>query len=220
MRLSSRLILVLAAAALTVPSVARAGEPPVGATAFGAIDFNWFAASKTYNAVFGSSMIPGYGGGVDITGVWSDLFVRVAVTRVSKTGTRVFVNGSDIFKLNSEPAKLSLTPIEVGAGWRFRVKKHRKVTPYVGGAALIQPYRVDYPNSPDLNESETFTGGEFFGGAQYAITKVLVVGGEAQYRLLPNALKSDLASSVAANYNETQGGGFTARVMFGVKFGK
>ena len=209
------------------PALAHAGGPPptasaqsLGAQAFAAIDFNAFAASNTFNAVFGSSVIPGYGGGVDITGVWRNLFVRVAVTRISKTGSRVFVNGSDVFPLNGQPAKLSMTPIEAGAGWRFKLKKQKLLTPYVGGAALIVPYRVDYPTSTDLNESETFTGGEFFGGVQYAITKVLVLGGEGQYRLLPNALQSDLASSAAAAYNETQGGGFTGRITIGVKFGK
>jgi hypothetical protein len=201
-------------------ALAHPGGPPLGAQAFAAIDFNAFAASKTFNAVFGSSVILGYGGGVDITSVWKDLFVRVAVTRISKTGSRVFVNGSDVFPLNGQPAKLSMTPIEAGAGWRYRLKKHRMLTPYIGGAALIVPYRVDYPTSTDLNESETFTGGEFFGGVQYAITKVLVLGGEGQYRLLPNALQSNLASSAAAAFNETQGGGFTGRVTIGVKFGK
>jgi len=217
------------------PAAAHAGGPPVGVRAFAAVDFNVFAASKTYQAVFGSSTIPGYGGGVDVTGIWKNLFLRVDVTRITKTGSRVFVdvtpNGVDVFKLNGEPAKLTLTPIEVGAGWRFPIKVAKKgasrsvkqnsnLTPYIGAAALIQLYKVDYSASPDLNESETFTGGTFFGGVDYAITKVLVLGGEAQYRFLPNALKSDLASSVANTYNETQGGGFTARVTIGVKFGK
>ena len=208
-----------------------AAHQSIGAVVFAAIDLNVFAASKTYQAVFGSSTIPGYGGGADITGLWRDLFVRAAVTRVTKTGSRVFVNGPDVFPLNNEPAKLTLTPIEIGAGWRFtlkpskpsktsRVSKPSRLTPYVGAAALIEPYKVDYPTSPDLNESQTFFGGNFFGGVQYAITKVLIVGGEAQYRLLPNALKSDLASSVANVYNESQGGGFTARVTIGVKLGK
>src|SRR5579864_2223793 len=135
MRLVSRVTVMLAAAVLAVPSVVRAGD--LGAQVFAAVDFNAFAASKTFKAIFGSSSIPGYGGGADITGVWRDLFVRVAVTRVSKTGSRVFVNGGDVFPLTGEPAKLTLTPIEVGAGWRFHIK-HSKLTPYVGGGAFIE----------------------------------------------------------------------------------
>jgi hypothetical protein len=211
---------VFAAAVLAVPSVARAGDPPIGLQAFAAIDFNSFAASKTYKAIFGSSTIPGFGGGADITGLGTkNLFVRVAFTRVSKTGSRVFVNGTDVFKLNNEPAKLSLTPIEIGAGWHFLIKGS-KLTPYAGGGVLIEQYKVDYATSSDLNESQTFTGGDIFGGVQYAITKVLILGGEAQFRILPNALKSDLASSAANAYGETQGGGFTGRITIGVKFGK
>ena len=105
MRLFSRLTVMFAAAALAVPSVARAGDPPIGLQAFAAIDFNHFAASKTYNAIFGSSSIPGYGGGADITNIWKQVFIRVAVTRVSKTGSRVFVDSGQVYQLN-QPAQL------------------------------------------------------------------------------------------------------------------
>ena len=218
MRLFSRLTLIFAAAALAVPSAARAGDPPIGLQAFAAIDFNQFAASKTYKAVFGSSSIPGYGGGADITNVWSHLFIRVAITHLSKTGSRVFLDSGQVYQLN-QPAQLTLTPIEIGAGWRF-VLKNPRLTPYAGGGVLIESYKVVYSESPDLNESETFKGSIFFGGVDFAITKVLFVGGEAQVRVLPNALQSSLASSVANAYNETSGGGFTARLTVGVKFGK
>ena len=209
------------------PAPAQAGGAPLRVQAFAAIDLNVFTASKTFKALFDSSTLPGYGGGVDVENVWSRLFVRVAVTQISKTGSRVFVTASDVFKLN-EPAKLTLTPIEIGAGWRFQLRPPKrarssnvsKLAPYIGGAALIESYKVDYSTSPDLNESETFKGGEVFGGVQYAVTKVLIVGGEAQYRLLPDALKTDLASSVASTYNEKQGGGFTGRITIGVRLGK
>ncbi len=217
MRLIFRVTPLVAAAMLAFPAVARAGGPPIGAKAFAAVDFNSFSASQTFNAIFASTQIPGYGGGVDVTGLWSNLFFRVAVTTVKKTGTRVFVDGSQVFKLN-EPAKLSLTPVEVGAGWRFAGKS--KLTPYVGGGGLFVPYKVDYTQASDLNESQSFTGGLVFGGVDYAITKVLNVGGEAQYRTVPNALKSDLSSSVAHAFHETDLGGFTGRITFGVKFGK
>ena len=217
MRLFTRLTVMFAAATLAVPSAAHAG-PPIGLQAFAAIDFNQFAASKTYNAIFGSSSIPGYGGGADITNIWKQVFIRVAVTRVSKTGSRVFVDSGQVYQLN-QPAQLTLTPIEIGAGWRF-VLKNPRLTPYAGGGALIESYKVVYSQSPDLNESETFKGSIFFGGADFAITKVLFVGGEAQVRVLPNALQSSLASSVANAYNEKSGGGFTARLTVGVRFGK
>jgi len=218
MRFFSRVTVLFAAAALAVPSLARAGDPPLGVQAFAAVDFNAFSASKTYQAIFGSSTIPGYGGGANVTGLWKNLFVRFDVTRITKTGSRVFVDGGQVFNLN-QPAKLTQTPIQIGAGWRF-VTKSVKLTPYAGGGVLIQPYTVAYSLSPDLNESETFTGGTIFGGVDYAITKVLFVGGEAQVRILPNALQNSLASSVANAYNETSGGGFTGRIVFGVKFGK
>jgi len=219
MRLS-RLTVLFAAAALGVPSMARAGDPPLRVQAFAAIDFNVFSASKTYDAIFGSSTIPGYGGGADITGLYKNLFIRFDVTRVTKTGSRVFVDNGQVFNLN-QPAKLSLTPIQIGAGWRFVSKNKKvKVTPYAGGGVLIEPYRVEYSLSTDVNESETFTGGTLFGGVDYPITKVLVLGGEAQYRILPNALQSSLASSAANAFNEKNGGGFTGRIVIGVRFGK
>lgn len=217
MRFVTRLSLIFAAASLAVPVTAHAG--PIGLQAFAAIDFNVFSASKTYNAIFGSSTIPGYGGGADVTGLWKNLFVRVDFTNISKSGSRVFIDtGGQIFNLN-QPAKLTERPIQVGAGWRF-VMKNAKYAPYLGGGLLIESYKVEYSLSPDLNESETFTGGTIFGGVDYSITKILFVGGEAQYRFLPNALQSSLASSAAHFYNETNGGGFTGRIVIGVKLGK
>jgi hypothetical protein len=217
MRLFSRLTMICAATALVVPSVARAGDPPVGVHAFAAIDFNQFAASNTFRAIFNSATIPGYGGGADITGLWRQLFLRVAFTRLTKDGTRVFVDNSQVFKLN-EPAKLSMTPIELGGGWRFATGS--RFTPYAGGGALITKYRVTYTLSPDLNESQSFNGGVVFGGVDVGITKILTVGGEAQYRALPNALKSDLTSSAANAFGEKNLGGLTGRITFGVRFGK
>jgi hypothetical protein len=215
-RFVTRLSLIFAAAALAVPATAHAG--PIGLQAFAAVDFNVFSASQTYKAIFGSSTIPGYGGGADVTGLWKNLFVRVDFTSIAKSGSRVFVDGGQVFNLN-EPAKLTEKPIQVGVGWRF-VTKGAKYAPYVGGGVLIESYKVEYSVAPDLNESETFTGGTVFGGVDYSITKVLFVGGEAQYRFLPNALQSNLASSAANLYGETDGGGFTGRIVVGVKFGK
>ena len=65
--------------------------------------------------------------------------------------------------------------------------------------------------------SETFTGYEAFGGAEFGLTKWLVAGGEAQYRGVPNAI-GDAGLSQA--FNETNLGGFTVRFTIGIKTGR
>ena len=47
----------------------------------------------------------------------------------------------------------------------------------------------------------------------------MLVGGEAQYRVVPNALGKGGVSDVSAAYDEKDLGGFTLRVTIGYKVG-
>ncbi|HEY3886362.1 MAG TPA: hypothetical protein VGL62_14205, partial [Vicinamibacterales bacterium] len=153
MRASALLrVLVLFAACVSLATAARAaddGVPPAftdgssaapparkaqpGLRLYAAIDFDELAATKSFNAVLGTSHVVAFGAGADITDVWKHLFVRIAVTRASKDGSRVFVDDGQVFSLNS-PITIAWTPIEAGAGWRFQRGRpgRRTITPYVG----------------------------------------------------------------------------------------
>lgn len=227
MRQSTGCLLVMVTLALALPRAVSAAEEPqsaapaapkahVGLRAYAAIDGDSMAASRSFEAVLGTATLVAYGGGVDVTDVWKHLFLRAAVTHASKDGSRAIFTGTDAVSLGI-PLTVSMTPVELGGGWRFATSSGRFV-PYVGGGALVLSYqeRSEFADASD-NVSETFTGYEAFGGAEFGLTKWLVAGGEAQYRGVPNAL-GDAGLSQA--FNETNLGGFTARFTIGIKTGR
>jgi hypothetical protein len=226
MRQSLRCVVVILTFALALPAAAFAGEDPqpgtpaskghVGLHAFAAVDGDVMSASRSFEAVLGTSTLIGYGGGGDVVDLWKHLFARVAVTHASKKGSRAIFTGTEAVSLGI-PLTVSMTPVEIGGGWRFASARGR-IVPYAGAAALLLSYKEtsQFADAGD-NVSETFTGYEAFGGAEVGITKWLVASGEAQYRSVPNAL-GDAGLSQA--FNEKNLGGVTVRFSMGVRVGR
>src|SRR5437899_429062 len=120
MRPTLRLACVVAACLLMVPGVARA-EGKMGLRAYAIVDLDALAAKQSFEAVLGTSQLKAFGGGGEVVDIWKHLFVRVAVTRARKAGSRGFVSGSQFFS-NGIALTVTMTPIEAGAGWRFASK--------------------------------------------------------------------------------------------------
>jgi hypothetical protein len=203
-------LLVLAAPAGS--AAAQTYSPPgpsIGIRGFGVIDGNAVAASRSFDAIFGSKQATGAGGGVEVD-LWQHLFVRVAATRIQRTGTRVFVDNGEVFPLGI-PLALTMTPIEAGGGWRFASKS--RFTPYVGAAYVSLGYQEtsDFAQAGET-VNERYTGAEGFGGLEVGIWRGLFAGGEVQYR---HVGVPAVSTSVMSQFNESDLGGFTARVLFG-----
>jgi hypothetical protein len=62
--------------------------------------------------------------------------------------------------------------------------------------------------------SITKSGAFLFGGVEFGAWKWVTVGAEAQYRSVPDAIGE---AGVSAAFDETDLGGFTFRIMFGVR---
>jgi len=229
MRVFPRFVLIpLACACVALaPRVAAAEEPQapssttrpaIGLHPYAVIDGNTMAASSSFEAVLGTATLLGYGGGVDLTDLWKHLFARVAVTHATKEGTRAIFTGTEAVPLGI-PLTVSMTPIEIGGGWRFVPAKGR-IVPYAGAAALLLSYKETSPVPPadaSDNVSDSFTGYEVFGGAEFGLSKWLIAAGEAQYRGVPNAI-GDAGLSQA--FSETDLGGFTVRFTIGIRTGR
>jgi opacity protein-like surface antigen len=204
------------AAAQTKKQTQPAPASSVGFRAYGFFDTTATAASKSFDAVFGSSQVFSGGGGAEID-VWRKLFLRIAVSYGQRTGSRVFVDDSgNVFTLNI-PMTVTMTPIEGGAGWRFASKS--RITPYIGGGFVSLGYQETSTLSQSGdNVDEHYLGGEGFGGVDIALGKNgkkksgFFVGGEAQYRHIG---VPDVSSSVMTQFNDTDLGGFTVRVLVG-----
>ena len=185
----------------------------VGLRAYGLFDFTIPAATKSFDAVFGSSQLYGFGGGAEVD-LSPQFFLRVAVSRAQRTGSRVFVDDAgDVFSLNI-PMTVTMTPIEAGAGWRFPSKKKKsRATPYIGGAFISLGYHETSTLAQSADDvSERYTGGEGFGGVSVKLSKSFFAAGEAQYRYIG---VPDVSTSVMKQFGDQDLGGFTARVLIG-----
>ena len=108
------------------------------------------------------------------------------------------------------PVDVTVTPIEISAGWRFRVRQLPKLIPYVAGGLTSMRYQEtsDFA-TPAEDVDETFNGYHVLGGAEYKITRWLGVAGEASWTTVPDAIGE---AGVSEAFNETDLGGTTFRL--------
>jgi len=230
------------------PAAPPQAREPMGFRAFFAADADFMSASKSFDAVLGTSTLQGLGGGFEVTRLWKNLFVRGAVTATSKDGERVFaLDDGTVVNLGIDDT-ISMVPIEIGAGWRFERKPRparpgtppppprtpatpprqgqRPATParpaptivgYAGGGLLMLRYKetAQFGTSDD-NTNKTFPGFFAFGGVEFPLGRTFFVGGEAQFRSVPNAI-GDIASGVSTTFKENDLGGFTLRALIGIR---
>lgn len=203
------------------PAVAQAAPRPpsparhLGVRAYVLFDLESMAASQTFKAVVNSSRLHGAGFGGEVLNVWRQAFVRVAFAKMSRSGSRAFVDNGQVFPLGI-PLTVKMTPVELGGGWRFAPWPASRYVLYAGGGAFF----LGYSETSNLaqtadNVSQTFHGYLAFGGVDVTIARWITAGAEAQYRGLPGAIGD---AGVSKAYGETNLGGFVFRVLVGVKY--
>ena len=67
-------------------------------------------------------------------------YIEVSGSRFQKTGQRAFFANGQSFGLGI-PLTASLTPIEASVGYRFKLKRHRTVFPYVAAGVGQYHYK-------------------------------------------------------------------------------
>jgi opacity protein-like surface antigen len=201
--------LVLAFACVTALP-AGASAQGVSIRGFGDVGLTRFAAADTFKATLGSSTGGFFGGGVEVV-LAQRFFFNLRISRLQKTGERVFVDGDEVFPLGIE-LKVGLRPVEVSGGYRFRSRGN--VIPFVGGGVGWHRYseESDFAQAgEDVNE--TFTGYHALGGVEYRLSRWFGAAGEAQWTTIRDALGSGLTSASEV-YGESNLGGFGVRVRF------
>src|SRR5262245_22851998 len=198
----------------TKPVIPRP-KPKPGFAAYGLFDYEMMTASDTFDAIFDKSSLTGFGAGGEGVNLYGGLFARVTFSRSSETGSRVEVVDDEVVSLNI-PLELTLTTTEIAGGWRVPLDRRRKYNAYGGAGVLLLNYHETSEFAvPGDDSKETFTGYDFFGGIDAMVSKVVFVGGEAQYRLVPDALGE---SGASRDFGETDLGGFVFRVLFGIRY--
>jgi len=222
-----RHVLALALLVLAAPAIAdaQALPGPTGRTlrfaVFGTAGLFTATAEDTFDAILDTRSGTDLGVGAQVawqSGALRGLFVEFDASRFEETGERVFVHEGEVFPLGI-PLTVSLTPIEVTAGYRLNQVRRTR------GGVVASPFAffggggvgsVGYSETDDEGEiSERFTAWHVMGGVDVTVWKALQIGAEARYRWVPDGLG---AGGVSDAFNETDLGGSTFRVRIGVGF--
>lgn len=199
------------------PQLPRVRRPPPAPVRFGIRGYLVFGAStleaqETFEAVAGTHTRSIVGGGAQVTRIWKDVFADVAGSQLSLDGERVFVDNRRVFKLGI-PLEVTMRPVDLAAGWRFRIMRGR-VLPY-GGAGMSY---VQYKETSDFadgseNVSESSVGPLVLGGVEVRVWRWIAAGGEFRWRRLRGILGERGAS---AEFGEDDVGGVNAGVRISI----
>jgi opacity protein-like surface antigen len=205
-----RVITVLVLTLSAVPAYAQS-DNPVGVRGFATFGNITFQAEESFDAIFETPSGPIFGGGGQVLLPWG-IYVEVAASQFKRDGERAFVGpDQEVFRLGI-PLEVTITPLEVTGGWRFR--KWERFVPYGGGGYSSYRYKEtsDFAD-PDENVDERFSGFHVVGGAEYLPFRWIAIGGEVAWSSIADALGQ---GGVSAAFNEDNLGGTTVRLKISV----
>lgn len=168
-----------------------------------------FAATESFDAILGDTAAPVVGGGARLGLPWYGLFIDAGAWRFQGDGERVLVANNVVHRLNI-PVEITLTPFEISAGWRLRIRRLPRLTPYAAGGLTAMKYveRSDF-STPAEDVDETFNGYHLFGGAEYRILGWLGAAGEVAWTRVPDSIGE---GGVSMAFDESDLGGTSFRI--------
>jgi len=189
-------------------------EPKVGVRPFFLVTGQRFLAGETFDAVFGRSVEPFWGGGVNVHFA-QGLFIDATVSHFSGDGERAFTFEGDSFGLGI-PLRATVTPIEFSAGWRFPQGRQHQVVPYVGGGIGTYKYSEESDFASDTeNLSAQKTGFLVVGGSEFRVHRIVTTAVDVQYSSVSGILGQ---GGLSEEFGEDNLGGIAVR--FRVMVGK
>jgi hypothetical protein len=169
-----------------------------------------FAAANTFDAAFGESRAPFFGGGVQVV-IKGGAFVEAGASRFKKTGVRAFRNNGQNFSLGL-PLTAEIRPFEITGGYRFHFASLRRVVPYGAAGFGSYGYNETSPSSDAGENVDTrHSGFVVNGGAEFRLHRWIGLAVDVQYTHIPGILGTGGISKLA---NETDLGGVAGRVKF------
>ncbi len=177
-----------------------------GFALFGNVDFT---ATQSFDTIVGKHAGPLLGGGARVGLPWGGLFAEVGAWRFHARGERVFLSQGTRYPLGITDT-INVTPIEISAGWQFRIRRLRSFTPYVAGGYTS----LRYQESSDFSASgedvdQNFGGYHFRAGAEYKVIRWIGVAAEVQATSVPNAIGQ---GGVSKTFAESSLGGRQLRL--------
>ena len=163
------------------------------------------AAENSASALFDSRGGGTFGGAVRYT-FWRGAFVSAGARTFSREGERVFVAAPNaaVQKLGF-PLKVSLTPVFLTVGYRFRDGK--LIVPYAGIGGSVTSYKEESEVAGEAFDDDRSKAG-FLGLAGVEVGRgTFRVGAEAGYTTVPDAVG---LAGVSKVYGENDLGGWHA----------
>jgi hypothetical protein len=168
-----------------------------------------FAAKQTFEAIFGESVQPFRGGGVDVV-VYRNFFAELGFSRFERTGERVFRSGDEIFRLGI-PLTATIAPIELSGG--YRMTEWRRVIPYggVGFGSYHYQEESDFSAAGE-NVDVSKKGVILVAGAEVRVARWVGVAVDVRKTTIDDIIGS---AGISKEFGETNLGGtaFRFRVM-------
>jgi hypothetical protein len=195
--------------------------PRVSLRPFGLVTGQAFIAEETFEAAFGRSFYPFWGGGLQIA-YRSGLFVDLSASVFKKSGERTVRFDGQTYRLGI-PLTATEIPLELAVGYRSPIRSSPSIRPYVGGG--IGYYR--YTETSDFSEAGDdvevgHVGVLALGGVEFRLGRWIGLSGDVQYTHVPGILGQGgnsgcplpAASACAGTPDESDLGGIAARVRF------
>jgi hypothetical protein len=202
----TRIVFLLLSLTLAAPAVAQ-DEPSLSIRPFFLVTDQSFAAVDTFDAAFGKTYFPFFGGGGQVV-FKGTYFVEITASRFQENGERSYFSGGKAFKLGI-PLTATITPIEVTGGYRFRLPTLPRVRPYVAAGFGSYGYQEtsSFADAGD-NVDTRHAGFVVNGGAEFRLHRWIGVAVDVQYTHIPGILGT---GGVSQQTGESDLGGVAAR---------
>ncbi|MDE3156850.1 MAG: outer membrane beta-barrel protein [Acidobacteriota bacterium] len=203
---------LLAGLVITPAAVAQTSASPdtplISARGFFDYGYESFAAKQSFTAVFGQSTGSLLGGGAQVV-FRNGIYVEIGASRFKKTGQRAYVYNGTSYGLGI-PLTATLVPLEVTAGYRYRVSP--RIVVYGGGGIGSTSYKeTSQFATASENVDKRTTSYQVKAGGEYRIAEWFGVAGEFEYSRVPNILGT---SGVSQAYGENNLGGTSLHIKF------
>jgi len=202
----TRIVVLLLGLTLAAPAAAQ-DEPSLSIRPFFLVTDQSFAAVDTFDAAFGKTYFPFFGGGGQVV-FKGTYFLEITASRFQENGERAYFSGGKAFKLGV-PLTATITPIEVTGGYRFRLPTLPRVRPYVAAGFGSYGYQEtsSFADAGD-NVDTRHAGFVVNGGAEFRLHRWIGVGVDVQYTHIPGILGT---GGVSQQTGESDLGGVAAR---------
>jgi opacity protein-like surface antigen len=199
---------LLALASTTVVAAQTDDPPPLSLRPFFLAAGERFAAKNSFEAVFGQSVEPFLGGGLQLVDR-GGFFIDLTASRFKKTGQRAFRANNQNFGLGI-PLTATITPLEVAGGYRFKLPGSPRLVPYLGAGAGSYGYKETSEFSDASENVDTrHTGYLAVGGVEFRLHRWIGASIDAQYTHVMGILGT---GGISQEAGEKDLGGIAARV--------